>query len=142
MVERTTTAWGTLSLVVNNAAMNRRKSSVLAGMDIWKSVVETNLIGAMCLTRNVLPHLVRHALISRAQGSETSSAMVYINTMLAHHRNQVLPGIAPVSAVSCAVVRAADVTRAQRRAPYRLLAVRGVQGWLAGLLQCRFRRRP
>lgn len=96
MVDRVAKHFGTLTLVVNNAGINRRKSSVLASMDVWRSVMETNLLAAMNLTRACLPYLIRHAVVASGVPSPTNPALVFINTNYANPRQQVLPGIAPV----------------------------------------------
>lgn len=98
-IARTASTFGTITLVVSNAAINRRKVTVLASMEIWKSVMDTNLIAAMNLARVSLPYLIRHAVLSGSSAgcpAATSPALVFVNTSYANVKQQVLPGIAPV----------------------------------------------
>ncbi len=99
MVERACARFGTLSCVVSNAAINRRKTTALASMDIWRSVMDTNLLAAMNLARATAPYLIRHAVLSAAAlgPAAESPALVFVNTNYANAKQQVLPGIAPVS---------------------------------------------
>lgn len=110
-MQRTVDKFGTISLVVNNAALNRRRTTPLASMEVWRGVMDVNLLASMNLTRLVIPFLIRHAVLSGAAAplpATTGPAIVYINTNYCNSRQQVLPGIAPVrahAAQKCALKR-------------------------------------
>jgi len=90
---------GTLSVVVNNAGTNRRKSTALASIEVWEEVVQTNLLASMHLTSLTLPHLLRHAKHSASK----SSFLVFINSNYANPSAPTLPGTAVYNATKSAL---------------------------------------
>ena len=96
MVNAVASTWGTISVVVNNAGINRRRTMALSDVKVWRAIIETNLISSMLLSQLTLPHLIRHSLLSRANGTNTGAALVFINSTSGNHKQPVVPGTAPV----------------------------------------------
>eukprot|EP01104_Vermistella_antarctica_P013691 TRINITY_DN4186_c0_g1_i1.p1 TRINITY_DN4186_c0_g1~~TRINITY_DN4186_c0_g1_i1.p1 ORF type:complete len:418 (-),score=69.36 TRINITY_DN4186_c0_g1_i1:58-1311(-) len=88
-VESTVAEFGTISAVISNAGINKRKSSALASIDIWEYVVQVNLVSAMHLTALTLPYLIRHSTRTR---DPSGSQLVFMNTILATGTTQSTPG--------------------------------------------------
>lgn len=76
-VERTVESFGTLSVVVSNAGVNRRRNAALCqdSGKVWEDVTAVNLLAGMHLTRVAAPHLMRHAHLS-ARPAETMVCFV------------------------------------------------------------------
>ena len=65
-VERTVATFGTLSVVISNAGVNRRRNAALCqdSGKVWEDVTAVNLLAGMHLARVTAPHLMRHAHLS------------------------------------------------------------------------------
>lgn len=81
-VESAVRTFGTLSLVVSNAGVNRRRNAALcAGSgQVWEDVTAVNLLAAMHLTRLALPHLIRHEHRSAVKGQ---TMLAFVNSRCA-----------------------------------------------------------
>ena len=78
-VTSTVTQCGTLSAVISNAGVNRRRSAALCSDSgrVWEQVTAVNLLAGMHLTRFALPHLMRHA----AKASRRADTLLcFVNT--------------------------------------------------------------
>jgi gluconate 5-dehydrogenase len=72
MVERVVGELGTVDILINNAAISYRAPFTTVETERWRSVLETNVTGAMLCARTVLPHMV-----ARRWGRIVNVASVY-----------------------------------------------------------------
>lgn len=84
MVEETVKQLGNINVLINNAAINRRKSSLFAGGEIWDKIIDTNFRAAIQTSRAVLPYM--------AQNTNGTRAVIYISSSVV-----LLPGMAGVA---------------------------------------------
>eukprot|EP00013_Stygamoeba_regulata_P017687 CAMPEP_0177678824 /NCGR_PEP_ID=MMETSP0447-20121125/29222_1 /TAXON_ID=0 /ORGANISM="Stygamoeba regulata, Strain BSH-02190019" /LENGTH=555 /DNA_ID=CAMNT_0019187867 /DNA_START=85 /DNA_END=1750 /DNA_ORIENTATION=- len=81
--------FGTISVLINNAGINRRRSAAAASRDVWDLVLDTNLRSAMQATRTVLPYMYHR------DKSLPQPAVIFISSIAQHASFRGEPGIAP-----------------------------------------------
>jgi 3-oxoacyl-[acyl-carrier protein] reductase len=55
--------WGSLNILVNNAGINRDRTLRKADPEVWRSVIDVDLMGVVHCTREALPYLASPARI-------------------------------------------------------------------------------
>lgn len=95
LISTVVSTWGTISAVVSNAGINRRRTTMLSDPSVWAQVINTNLTSSVNLTRLALPHLVRHSLLSLANGTKTGASLIFMNSTSGNSKQTPTAGIAP-----------------------------------------------
>nr|WP_213018500.1 3-oxoacyl-ACP reductase family protein [Bacillus safensis] len=59
LVEQAKTHFGQIDLLVNNAGINLRKSTVETSLDEWKRLIDINLTGTFLMCQAVIPDMIK-----------------------------------------------------------------------------------
>jgi short-subunit dehydrogenase len=65
---------GNIKVLVNNAGVNRRRSTLSAGSSVWDSIIDTNFRAAIQITRACLPYMAQN------DPTEGQLAVMYISS--------------------------------------------------------------
>ena len=59
-IHETVKKLGNINILINNAGVNRRRSSARSNREVWDSVMDINLRACMHTTRTALPYMMQN----------------------------------------------------------------------------------
>jgi len=93
MVKSCVSELGNINILINNAGINRRRSTLSASGDVWDNIIDTNFRAAIQTTRAAVPYI--------AQNQSGPKAVIYISSSVVLQPG--LAGVAPYYATKHAV---------------------------------------